>query len=131
MSFELDSIYLVYGLVAASAGLFAEGIYLLCYSGVSYRNHVNRRLRLLRNEPNRENILVQLRRERGLTRSGGYSIAIESFNRLLLQSGLMIGMSRLAARSTSLRTCGLALACAEYTSTMRRLASMASKSASP
>ena len=97
MSFELDSIYLVYGLVAASAGLFAEGIYLLCYSGVSYRNHVNRRLRLLRNEPNRENILVQLRRERGLTRSGGYSIAIESFNRLLLQSGLMIGMSRLVA----------------------------------
>src|SRR5262249_256613 len=40
-------------------------------------------------------ILVQLRRERGLTSAGGYSIGIESFNRLLLQSGLTIGMTKL------------------------------------
>ena len=95
MSFELDTIYLVYAFVAASAGLFAEGIYLLCFSGASYRKNVNRRLRLLKDEPNRENILVQLRRERGLTRSGSYSIGFESFNRLLLQSGLTIGMGKL------------------------------------
>src|SRR5438876_1148881 len=95
MSFDLDPIYLVYVFVAASAGLFVEGIYLLCFSGGSYRKNVNRRLRLLKDEPNRENILVQLRRERGLTRSGSYSIGFESFNRLLLQSGLTIGMGKL------------------------------------
>ena len=95
MSFDLDPIYLVYVFVAASAGLFVEGIYLLCFSGGSYRKNINRRLRLLKDEPNRENILVQLRRERGLTRSGGYSIGIESFNRLLLQSGLRVGASKL------------------------------------
>jgi tight adherence protein B len=95
MSFEFDLIYLIYLFVAASAALFVEGIYLLCFSGVSYRQNVNRRLKLLKNEPNRENILVQLRRERGLTSAGGYSIGLESLNRLLLQSGLTIGMSKL------------------------------------
>ncbi len=95
MSFEFDPIYLVYMFVAASAGLFVEGIYLLCYSGASYRKNVNRRLKLLKDEPNRENILVLLRRERGLTSGGNYTIGVESFNRLLLQSGLTIGMTKL------------------------------------
>src|SRR6266481_2217412 len=95
MPFEFDSIYLVYVLVAVSAALFFEGIYLLCFTGASYRTHVNRRLKLLRNVPSREALLIQLRRERGLTRSGGYAIGIESLNRLIVQSGLSIGTRRL------------------------------------
>jgi tight adherence protein B len=95
MSFELDPIYLVYLLVAISAGLFVEGVYLLLFSGSSYRKNVNRRLKLLKNEPNRENILVQLRKERGLTGGGSYSISFESLNRLVLQSGLTIGINKL------------------------------------
>jgi tight adherence protein B len=66
MSFDFDPVYLIYLLVAASAGLFVEGVYLLFFSGGSYRKNVNRRLKLLKNQPDRENILVQLRRERGL-----------------------------------------------------------------
>jgi len=62
--FDFDPIYLIYVLVAASAGLFAEGFYLLCFTGASYRNNVNRRLKLQKDQPNRENILIQLRRER-------------------------------------------------------------------
>ncbi len=95
MGFSFDPIYLVYLLVAASAGLFVEGMYLLFFSGGSYRKNVNRRLKLLKNQPDRENILVQLRRERGLNSSGGYSIGIESFNRLVMQSGLTIGIKKL------------------------------------
>ena len=95
MPVELDPIYLVYLLVAVSAGLFFEGIYLLCFSGASYRSNVNRRLKLLKNEPNREALLIQLRRERGLTRSGGYAFGIESLNRLVLQSGLTVGTTKL------------------------------------
>jgi tight adherence protein B len=95
MSFEFDSIYLIYIFVAAAAVLLVEGIYLLCFSGVSYRQNVNRRLKLLKDEPNRENILVQLRRERGLTGGGDYSIGFEAFNKLLLQSGLTMGVSKL------------------------------------
>src|SRR6267142_1437574 len=95
MSFEFDPIYLIYIFVAAAAVLLVEAIYLLCFSGVSYRQNVNRRLKLLKDEPNRENILVQLRRERGLTGGGDYSIGFEAFNKLLLQSGLMMGVSKL------------------------------------
>src|SRR6266705_443648 len=95
MSLEFDPIYLIYIFVAAAAVLFVEGIYLLCFSGVSYRQNVNRRLKLLKDEPNRENILIQLRRERGLTGGGDYSIGFEAFNKLLLQSGLTMGVSKL------------------------------------
>jgi tight adherence protein B len=95
MAFDFDPLYLIYLLVAVSAGLAVEGVYLLAYSGASYRKNVNRRLKLLRNEPNRENILVQLRKERGLTGAGGYSIALESLNRLVLQSGLTVGINKL------------------------------------
>ena len=95
--FDFDPIYLIYVLVAASAGLFAEGFYLLCFTGATYRNNVNRRLKLLKDQPDRENILIQLRRERGLTGSGGYSLKSVNLNQLVLQSGLTVGFSRLAA----------------------------------
>jgi tight adherence protein B len=95
MSFDFDPVYLIYLLVAASAGLFVEGIYLLFFSGGSYRKNVNRRLKLLKDRPDRENILVQLRRERGLSASGGYSIVLESLNRLVIQSGLTLGVTKL------------------------------------
>src|ERR1700732_5249571 len=94
--FDFDPIYLIYVLVAASAGLFAEGFYLLCFTGATYRNNVNRRLKLLKDQPDRENILIQLRRERGLTSSGGYSLKSVNLNQLVLQSGLTVGFGRLA-----------------------------------
>jgi len=95
MSFEFDQIYIIYLLVAVSAGFMVEGLYLLFFSGASYRQNVNRRLKLLRNEPNRENILVQLRKERGLTGAGNYRVGIEALNRLVLQSGLTFGLRKL------------------------------------
>src|SRR5882762_1139316 len=97
MSFDFDPIYLIYVLVAASAGLFAEGFYLLCFTGATYRNNVNRRLKLLKDQPDRESILIQLRRERGLTSSGNYSLKSANLNQLVLQSGLTVGMGRLVA----------------------------------
>src|SRR5262249_27948856 len=94
-SFNFDPIYVIYLLVAVSVGLFVEGVYLLAFSGASYRRNVNRRLKLLRNEPNRETILVQLRKERGLTGSGDHRVGLESLSRLVLQSGLTIGLGKL------------------------------------
>jgi len=96
MTFDFDSIYLIYILVAASAGLFAEGVYLLCFTGATYRSNVNRRLKLLKDQSDRESILIQLRRERGLTGSGNYSLRSVNLNQLVLQSGLTMGIGRLA-----------------------------------
>lgn len=95
MSFELDPLYLIYAFVAASAGLFVEGMYLLFFSGASYRSNINRRLRLMKNRTDREGILVELRRERGLTGLGDYRLPLVALNRLILQSGLTIGFAKL------------------------------------
>jgi tight adherence protein B len=98
MSFlsEFDPIYVVYLFVALAAGLFVEGIYLLFFTARSYRKNINRRLQLMDGQPNRENVLVQLRRERGLTNEGDYRLPVVALNRLILQSGLTLGVGKLA-----------------------------------
>jgi tight adherence protein B len=96
MSSLLDSTYLVYLFAAGSTVLFVEAIYLLCFSTASYRSSINRRLRLMKDQPDRQNVLIQLRRERGLTGSGNYAMRILSLNRLVLQSGLTTGVGRIA-----------------------------------
>src|SRR5262249_23017474 len=47
-------------------------------------------------QPNREAVLVQLRRERGLTSAGLYGLPSRALSRLVLQSGLTIGLGKLA-----------------------------------
>ena len=91
---DIDPVYLIYALAAGSAVLFFEAIYLVFFATTSYRSRINRRLRLLDGQPDRENVLVQLRRERGLTRGGLYSLPSLSLNRLVLQSGLTMGLTR-------------------------------------
>ena len=92
---DFNSIYLIYLLVGLSAAMFAEGVYLLVYNNASYRRKINRRLKVMSDKTDRESVLVQLRRERGLTSSGDYRLPIVSLNRLLLQSGLTMGFGRL------------------------------------
>jgi tight adherence protein B len=96
MPFEFGTIHVIYLLAALAAGLFVEGVYLLFFTAGSYRKNINRRLRLMENEPNREGILVQLRRERGLSSSGDYRLPLVALNRLILQSGLSIGITKFA-----------------------------------
>jgi tight adherence protein B len=97
MAFDSDfnPIYLVWLFVAISAGLAFEAVYLLCFSAASYRSQINRRLMLSKGRTDRESVLVELRRERGLTASGNYRLGLVALNRLILQSGLTIGISRL------------------------------------
>ncbi len=93
--FEFNSVYLFYLLIGFSAAMFAEGAYLLLYNKASYRKNINRRLKVLENKPNRESVLVQLRRERGLTSSGEYRLPLLNLNQLILQSGLSFGFGKM------------------------------------
>jgi tight adherence protein B len=95
--FDFDSSYLIYLLVGISIAMFAEGAYLLLYSNASYRKNINRRLKVIDDTPDRESVLVQLRRERGLTSGGEYRLPLININHLILQSGLTIGFGRLIA----------------------------------
>ncbi len=93
--FDFNPIYLFYLLIGLSAAMFAEGIYLVVYNNASYRKNINRRLKVMDVKTDRESVLVQLRRERGLTGGGDYRLPLVNFNKLLLQSGLTIGFGRL------------------------------------
>jgi len=95
MSLDFDPIYLIWLLVAASAGLAFEAVYLLGFSASSYRSQINRRLMLSKEQKDRENVLIELRRERGLTSGGNYRLNFVALNRLILQSGVTIGFGRL------------------------------------
>ena len=96
MPFEINSVLVIYVLTALAAGLFVEGIYLLFFTSRSYRKNVNRRLKLMDDQPDREGMLVQLRRERGLSTVGDYRLPLVALNRLILQSGLTLGLGKLA-----------------------------------
>jgi len=93
--FNFDPIYLLYLLIGASAAMFAEGAYLLLHHKASYRKNINRRLKVIDDKADRESVLVQLRRERGLTAGGDYRLPLVNFNQLVLQSGLTIGVTRI------------------------------------
>ena len=72
-----------------------EAIYLMCFSAASYRSRINRRLMISKDRTDRESVLIELRRERGLTAGGDYRLNLVALNRLILQSGLTIGFGRL------------------------------------
>ena len=93
--FPIDSIYVMYLLVAASAGLFVEAMYLLFYKSGSYRRRINHRLNVMADKTDRGSTLAELRRERGLTSSGNYRLPLVALNRLVLQSGVTIGFTKL------------------------------------
>jgi tight adherence protein B len=96
MPFHIDLVYVIYLFVALAAGLLAEGVYLLFFNSRSYRKNVNRRLKLLDKQADRESVLVQLRRERGLSTTGDYRLPLVALNRLILQSGLKLGIGTFA-----------------------------------
>jgi len=95
MSFNIDPTYVVYAFAVVAAILFGEGVYLLFFSAASYLNRINRRLALLNETVDRQSILVELRRERGLTTSGDFRLPMLSLNRLIVQSGVSMGLSRI------------------------------------
>ena len=95
LSFDFDPIYLVWLFVALAAGLAVEAVYLMGFSAASYRSQINRRLMLAKDRTDRESVLIELRRERGLTGGGDYQFNLVALNRLVLQSGLTLGITRL------------------------------------
>ncbi len=94
MTFDIDPLLVFYGSAGVAVALLAEAVYLLLRNAKSYRSGVNRRLQLSDREPSREKVLVQLRRERGLSSQGEEWLPLAVFNRLILQSGVTVSLWR-------------------------------------
>ena len=112
MPFDFNSIYLIWSFVAVSAGLTVEAIYLLCFSTASYRSQINRRLMMSKDRKDRESVLIELRRERGLTSTGNFRLSLVALNRLIVQSGITVGFTPLVVIIAT--TTGIAFAATAF-----------------
>jgi tight adherence protein B len=79
---------------ALVAVLLAESAFVLFSTSKEYRRNVNRRLAVQEVAQNREEALIQLRRERGLD-EGMMSGPLAAIQRMMTQSGLTIGWQKL------------------------------------
>ncbi len=95
MTLDFDPIYLIWLMVALSAGLMAEAIYIVCASATKYRSRINHRLMMLQDRTDREAVYIELRRQRGLTGQGDFQLGFAALNKLILQSGLTLGLKKL------------------------------------
>lgn len=86
-------IWIVYGAAALTGIMIAEAVYLL-YSGTrEKRQAINRRMKLKEKKLSQEQVLIQLRKERGV--DGGRSIfSLEGLRALRTQSGLTMPLPR-------------------------------------
>ncbi|WP_370320654.1 type II secretion system F family protein [Oricola sp.] len=91
---ELDdvTIYIVYAFAAGAGIMLAEAGYMLLSSGAETRKAINRRMRLKERNVNQKEVLVQLRKERGLDGQGGLS-PIAALRELRMQSGMVMPLT--------------------------------------
>lgn len=75
--------------------LAVEALFLSLSSRASYLRKVNARLQVADAIDDRQELLVQLRRNRSLDADGRYALPVIWFNRLVLQSGVGIGVWRI------------------------------------
>jgi len=84
----------IFLLVGIAAFLAIEAAYLAVSSRASYLRKVNKRLAILDASGDQLDALVQLRRARSLTSEGNFRLPLIWLNRLVLQSGITMGLSR-------------------------------------
>ncbi|MFW6077073.1 MAG: type II secretion system F family protein [Hyphomicrobiales bacterium] len=95
MPFNINPTYLFYAVLALSVIFAVEALYLTLSHRLSYQRRTNARLSAMEGKQNREQVLIELRRQRGLSTSGRYLLPVLWLNRLVLQSGTKLGLVRL------------------------------------
>ncbi|MDX8532577.1 type II secretion system F family protein [Mesorhizobium sp. VK25A] len=80
-------VYVVYAAAALTGIMIAEGLYLLYAGRSDKRTAINRRMKLAENKISQEQVLIQLRKERGID-GGGSIFSLDRFRALRTQSGM-------------------------------------------
>ncbi|MEZ5870785.1 MAG: type II secretion system F family protein [Nitratireductor sp.] len=93
--FEIETIHVFYISSVVSAILFVEAGYMLFASGSGDRKRINRRMAAAdAGKVSQKQILLQLRKERGLDEDGKMVMPIQWLNRLFVQAGITTGISK-------------------------------------
>ena len=93
-------LYLIYGGVALSGIMVAEALYLLYAGQADRRISINRRMKLQDGKLSQEQVLIQLRKERG--GEGGSLFSLDGLRRLRAQSGLVMPLPRFLGITTGI-----------------------------
>ncbi len=84
--------------IALCAIVLAEAAYLLFANGNNAKNRINRRMEVSsKKDISQKDVLVQLRKERGMDEKGGMVLPLRQFNQLIIQAGFTIGLRKFAA----------------------------------
>lgn len=102
----LSPIYVMYAAAALTGIMIAEGCYLLYAGRSDKRTAINRRMKLAENKISQEQVLIQLRKERGID-GGGSIFSLDRFRVLRTQSGMTTPLPKFL-----MITSGIALALA-------------------
>ncbi len=106
------TLYAIYAAAGLAGIMLAEAFYLLVAGNRDRRTAINRRMRLQEKRLSQEQVLIQLRKERGV--DGSRSIfSIDRFRALRAQSGLTMALPRFFM-TTSGVACGLVLVAVWY-----------------
>jgi len=77
--------------------LLAEAAYLLLTRNTDKKSRINRRMRVSEDDGGSKlDILVQLRKERGMDAAGGLVLPLRKLNRMIVQAGLTVGLKKIA-----------------------------------
>jgi tight adherence protein B len=101
-----SAIYVVYAAAALTGIMIAEACYLLYAGRSDKRTAINRRMKLQENKISQEQVLIQLRKERGLE-AGTPALSLDRFRALRTQSGMTMPLPKFL-----MITSGVALAMA-------------------
>jgi tight adherence protein B len=95
-----NAIYVVYAAAALCGIMLAETVYLLFSRNSDKRDSINRRMRLKVKEVSQRDVLVQLRKERGVDASRFSLFSMKSMQTLRVQSGLTMAMPKFLFATT-------------------------------
>ena len=88
----MNTLTVIYAAAALAGILIAEAVYLLLAGSKEKRTAVNRRMRLQEKQLSQQQVLVQLRKERGV--EGRSLLSLNGLRKLRLQSGVVMPMPR-------------------------------------
>lgn len=95
-----NAIYVVYAAAALCGIMIAETAYLLLARGNDRRDAINRRMRLKVKEVSQRDVLLQLRKERGLENARFSAATIKFLQTLRVQSGLTMALPKFFGLTT-------------------------------
>jgi tight adherence protein B len=95
---QFDMAHLFYISLIVSGILFAEAAYVLLADNNTERKRINRRMMAAQNNAvSQKDVLVQLRKERGLDADGNFVLPMRWLNRLIVQAGIKTGIGQALA----------------------------------